>query len=204
MLYLASKSPRRKELVAELGIPFEIIESPAPEKLIEQRWREEGRPGGTKELARRLAAGKAHAVLDLLKASHRAEGAVVLAADTLVVLDEQILHKPVDTEDARATLTTLAGREHSVLTSCCLLSTQREDLFVSETKVTFFDLDAAMEQEIEAYIATDGPYDKAGAYGIQERGKFLVKKIDGDYLTVVGLPLAEVKRRLSLFNSDSK
>ena len=199
MLYLASKSPRRKELVAELGLPFEIIESPAPEKLIEQRWREEGRPGGTRTLAERLAAGKAAAVLELLERDGRAEDAVVLAADTLVVLDERILHKPADREDARETLRTLAGREHSVLTSCCLLSPEQSDVFVSETKVTFFPMDAAMEAEIERYIATDGPYDKANGYGIQEQGKFLVKKIDGDYLTVVGLPLAELKRRLVNF-----
>lgn len=199
MLYLASKSPRRKALLSELEIPFDIVESPAPEKLIEQRWAEEGRPGGTKELARRLAAGKAEAVLELLRRDGRADGAVILAADTLVVLDETILHKPVDREDARRTLQTLAGREHSVLTSCCLLSPEKRDVFVSETKVTFYPLDAAMQEEIERYIQTEGPYDKAGGYGIQEQGKFLVKKIDGDYLTVVGLPLAEVKRRLQAF-----
>lgn len=127
-------------------------------------------------------------------------GDIVLGSDTIVVLDGQIMGKPKDAEDAARMLRGLSGRTHHVYTGVALLSAKRQDVFYSVTEVEFYPL---TEEEIQNYIATGEPMDKAGAYGIQGRGAVLVKGIRGDYFTVVGLPVAETARHLKamrLFN----
>jgi septum formation protein len=177
MLLLASRSPRRAELLRTLGIAFAVIdvevdETPSPRET----------PAA---YVRRLARLKA-------EAGHAAAGAraqPVLAADTTVVLDGEILGKPRAADDAQAMLTRLAGRVHEVLTGVALIDRYGaiEDI-VAATHVTFRALDA---RSIAAYVASGEPADKAGAYGIQGLGGALVDRIDGSYSNVVGLPLAE-------------
>ncbi|MCH2557344.1 MAG: Maf family nucleotide pyrophosphatase [Alcanivorax sp.] len=175
-LYLASGSPRRAELLAQIGVPFEVLRAPgidetpapgeAPRAYVERMARE------------KAAAGRAGAP----------DGAPVLGADTAVVLDERILGKPDDADDALATLTLLNGREHRVISAVCLMRGDVWRLRVSETHVRLRDLDRAT---LAAYAATGEGLDKAGAYGIQGRGAALVAAITGSYSGVVGLPLAE-------------
>ena len=120
-------------------------------------------------------------------------GDIVLGADTLVALDGRLLGKPSSEGEAFSMLSALSGRVHRVYTGCCLRTAGRSETFVSEAEVEFYPL---TEEEIRAYIATGEPMDKAGAYGIQGRGCVLVRGIRGDYYTVMGLPAAEVIRRL--------
>ncbi len=177
-LILASESPRRKRLLQELGIEFLVDPSKVDES---------GEPGLSEEPARiaeRWAALKAKSVAALHP------GSWVLAADTIVVLDGSIFGKPIDRADAVRMLQKLSGRVHDVITGMCLIhpggGDQRRCSVV--TKVRFKNLSIA---EIEAYIRTGKPMDKAGAYGIQGIGAFLVRSIEGSYTNVVGLPLCE-------------
>lgn len=198
-MILASQSPRRIELMREAGfdvrvIPADVDETPRA-----------GEPPF--ELVERLAATKAEAV-----AAESAEpGELVLAADTIVAIDGEALGKPADETDARAMLRRLSGRTHQVATGVCLLRAACEgsepgsperpatrDVFTVVTDVTFYDL---ADAEIDAYVATGEPADKAGAYGIQGTGgRLLVRGINGDFYNVVGLPIAEVVRRMRLLN----
>lgn len=146
---------------------------------------------GPFELVRRLAAAKAQAVA----AAHAQAHEAVVAADTIVALDGQLLGKPAHEADARRMLRALSGRTHQVATGVCIVRGHDVASFVDVTDVTFFKL---TEAEIETYIATGEPMDKAGAYGIQgQYGRMLVNKIDGDFYNVVGLPIAKVARALS-------
>ena len=180
-MILASQSPRRIELMREAGfdcrvMPADIDESPLPGE----------RPCA---LVERLACAKARAV-----APHADADEALIAADTIVYLDDEILGKPVDAEDAKRMLHLLSGRTHQVATGVCLRRGAREDAFTVRTHVTFYPLSDA---EIDAYVATGEPLDKAGAYGIQGAGgRLLVRGIEGDYYNVVGLPIAEVVRHL--------
>ena len=119
--------------------------------------------------------------------------AIVIGADTIVVLESEILGKPRDRADAIKMLSTLSGKVHSVFTGVCLIKDSKENCFYEETKVEFYELSP---QEIEAYVDTGEPMDKAGAYGIQGRGCLLVKRIDGDYFNVVGLPVGRLIKEL--------
>jgi len=178
-LLLASASPRRRDLLASVQIPFEI-EVPQTD---ETAW-----PGeDAYALTRRLAEEKARAVH---ARRPRAEG-LVLAADTAVVIDGQALGKPRDTDHAVSMLRRLRGRDHLVLTGFCLLdqATGRCDSAVAETRVWFRDLD---DGEIRGYVATGEPMDKAGAYACQGIGAFLIARVEGSYTNVVGLPLGQV------------
>jgi septum formation protein len=173
MIVLASGSPRRTQLLTLLGIAHtvdaahEVDETP--------------RPGEDPEaLARRLAAEKADGV------AHRHPGVPVLAADTVVVLDGEVLNKPVDAADAEAMLARLAGREHVVVTAVALAHDGRVDVRADRTRVWFRPLSPAT---IRAYVATGEPLDKAGAYGLQGYGAVLVDRIDGDCFGVIGLSL---------------
>lgn len=175
---LASQSPRRRELLSRLVKDFAILTDDSEELLIDGE--------APEETVQRLAKEKAQHVAE------KAEGdALILAADTVVVLEDAILGKPKDEEDAFAMLASLSGRWHRVLTGLALLDTQtglcRTE--VEETKVEFRELS---EAEIRRYIATGEPMDKAGAYGIQDKGALLVKGIQGDYFNVVGLPLCRL------------
>ena len=149
-------------------------------------------PGeGPFELVERLARAKAETVAT----GHAEPREAVVAADTIVALDGALLGKPSDEADASRMLHALSGTTHQVATGVCIVRDGGTESFVDITDVTFYELSDA---EIEAYIATGEPMDKAGAYGIQgEHGRMLVEKIDGDFYNVVGLPIAKVVRTLS-------
>lgn len=186
MLYLASASPRRKELLTLAGYSFTVLPAHADET---------PPPGlSPRETAGLLARRKAEAVRALPEFSARQKpGDVILAADTVVDLDGTILGKPRDREDARRILLSLSGRQHSVHTGFCVLAGKKRMCGVESTEVEFYPL--TME-EIETYLDTGEPVDKAGAYGIQGRGALFVRRICGDYYTVVGLPIARIDRIL--------
>ncbi len=174
VLVLASASPRRLELLGRLGIPVEVRPSRVDESL------PPGRPLGEalEAVARRKAAAVAHQVAP----------AWVLAADTAVVLGERVMGKPRGPDEAREMLRALSGRVHRVITAVALLGPGADRTVAVETRVRFRRLS---EDEIAWYTGLDEPYDKAGAYGIQGRGAFLVESIEGSYTNVVGLPLSE-------------
>ena len=182
-LLLASASPRRRDLLASVEIPFEI-EVP--------RIDEAARPKeDARSLTRRLAEEKALAVHERRP---RAEG-LILAADTAVVIEGEALGKPRDAEHAVAMLRRLSDRDHLVLTGFCLLdqATGRLESTVAETRVWFRALE---DGEILGYVATGEPMDKAGAYACQGIGAFLIARVEGSYTNVVGLPLGQVVEAL--------
>ncbi len=180
-LILASASPRRQELLAALGIPFDLVPSQADETLREGI----GLPQALEEVALR----KARAV-----AKGQGSDAWVLGADTEVALGNQILGKPRDPEDARAMLRALSGRTHRVLTAVALVGGDVEHRLSVATEVRFRALTAG---EIAWYADLAEPYDKAGGYAIQGRGAFLVADLKGSYTNVVGLPVAETAALLA-------
>lgn len=170
-LVLASGSPRRRQLLEMLGIPILVMPADIQEIPL---------PGESAHTySSRLARDKARAV----------PGQLVLGADTIVLLDDRILEKPVDDDDAFEMLSQLQGRSHQVLTSVCLLAGGVERHAHDLTTVTFAPADAAT---LGAYVATGEPRDKAGAYGIQGYGAALIEKIDGDFFSVMGLPVRKV------------
>lgn len=183
MLYLASQSPRRKELLTLAGLAFKVLVSGCDENVPEGL--------SAEQTVQLLAEQKADAVAPLCK-----EEDVILAADTVVVADGKILGKPVDAEDACKMLRMLSGQTHTVMTGVCITGNGKRKSFVSQTDVTFYPL---TDSEIESYVATGDPMDKAGSYGIQSKGVVLVEKICGDYSNVVGLPLARCVRELREF-----
>jgi septum formation protein len=185
-LVLASRSPRRAELLQIAGIPFEVrvagggVEEQAAAELAAQRTA----PGPYGEA---LALVKAQEVASSLP------GRLVLGADTVVILDDEILEKPTDEEDAVRILSRLAGRRHVVITAIALLGRRAPWLGHERTTVEFLPLD---ETAIRRYVATGEPMDKAGAYGIQGFGAMMVRAVDGCYFNVMGLPLALLGRAL--------
>jgi septum formation protein len=180
-IILASASPRRKALLEQLGIHFTVQFVSIDEIPLEKEKPE--------AFVKRLAEKKAMAV----RLENRAVW--ILAADTVVVLDEAILNKPANREEALAMLLHLSGRCHHVLTGFCLVNRELEKRVVRSvrTEVEFVPLS---QQICESYINTGEPMDKAGAYGIQGQGGCLVRRIEGSYSNVVGLPLAEVTLEL--------
>lgn len=178
LLILASASPRRRELLAAAGLSF--IVRPAT---VDERPHRDEPPA---EYACRLAREKADAVV-------APEEAIVLGADTVVVLEEHLLEKPRDPQDAARMLHLLSGRTHEVITGICLRLGTRRVVDMACTRVKFAALSA---REIEAYVASGEPMDKAGAYGIQGLASKFVERVDGCYFNVVGLPLALVYQRL--------
>ena len=185
-LILASASPRRRELLARLGLPFEVRPSGIDEVLA---------PGiPAPALATALARAKVRDVADRLRAAGE-EPALVLGADTLVVLDGRPLGKPATRDEARAMLRALRGRSHEVVTAVVLLDVPggRE---TAETVASQVLMRSYGELEIDAYVATGEPDDKAGAYAVQGAGGHLVSRIEGCYTNVVGLPLGTTARLL--------
>lgn len=175
MLILASASPRRADLLRAAGIEFvvepaEINEDPLPEEPPDQ-------------YVLRVARAKVDAV------ACRKSGGLVLAADTTVVLDGAILGKPADPGEARMMLQALAGRDHDVLTGVALRNGHREFSAVERTRVRFLPISA---KEIERYIESGEPYDKAGGYAIQGLASRFIAELDGSYTNVVGLPVGRV------------
>lgn len=178
-LILASGSPRRKELLEQIGVSFTVKVSHADETI----------PSGMtpEEAVMHLASIKAVAVA----ANHK--DSFIIGADTVVILDGEILGKPKDSKEAKRMLQSLSGRTHAVCTGVAIRRGKDEYLFYEKTNVTFWEL---TEEEINGYLETGEPFDKAGAYGIQGAGAILVKKIDGDYFSVVGLPISSLYRHL--------
>lgn len=192
-IILASKSPRRKEILSLITADFEIMSEEVDERAIEEEVLESG--GGADEVQRQLALKKARAVYDVLDEDQKRDSTVI-GADTSVVCDGQILGKPVDKEDARRMLTMLSGKTHEVITGVCVKTAAAEEVFTDTTRVRFGDLDKYQTDLIERYINTDEPYDKAGAYGIQQGGALLVETVEGDYFNVVGLPARKLSQVL--------
>ncbi|MHB1686129.1 MAG: Maf family protein [Ignavibacteriaceae bacterium] len=181
-IYLASKSPRRKKLLRQLNIKFKVINAEIDEKLVK----------GDKPIktVKRLAKEK------LKKAKSLIKRGIIITADTIVVIDNKIIGKPVNEKDAVKILQRLSGRTHIVYTGYSIHNSRTKKTITGfeQTKVTFRNLE---ENEIKDYISTGSPMDKAGAYGIQDDfGAVFVKKINGDYYNVVGLPLTKVYQAL--------
>lgn len=183
-IILASKSPRRRALLEQMGVRnFRIV---TPD--IDEHMDRELPPA---ELVRRISEEKARAV-----AAHAGADTIVIAADTVVALDGAVLGKPADEEEAFRMLSLLSGNRHQVYTGLTVLRGEQAFSVWEETAVTFRSLTG---EEIERYIATGEPMDKAGAYGIQGRGALLVERIDGDFFNVMGLPLLRLSRMLERF-----
>lgn len=196
-MILASQSPRRRELLSAAGFDLEVVPADI----------EETRLPGEKpvELVGRLASEKAEAVRASLTSA--AGDGLLVAADTIVWMGDEALGKPSDAPDAARMLRELSGRTHQVSTGVCALllnddaTVAARSRFVETTEVTFWDLTDA---EIDAYVQTGEPLDKAGAYGIQGAGRLLVRGIVGDYCNVVGLPLARLVRELADLTDDTR
>ena len=178
-IILASASPRRSELMTLAGFRFDVIcadiDEIVPEKALPQ------------EVVMSLALQKAQAVAK----DHRKSA--VVGSDTVVALDGKILGKPRSESEAAEMLRSLSGRIHKVFTGVAIVCGEKVTSFFDETEVEFYPL---TDQEILDYVATGEPMDKAGAYGIQGRGAVLVKRINGDYFNVMGLPISKVYREL--------
>ena len=191
-IVLASASPRRRELFKIITDNFEVIPSQADETI------DLSLPPA--EIVMRLAEKKA------LSVALEHPDQIVVGCDTIVVLNGDILGKPADPEEAKGMLRRLSGRVHTVYTGTCLCTAFGAEepkttarCFFEATEVEFFPL---TEAEIDAYVDSGEPLDKAGAYGIQEKGALLVKSVNGDYFSVVGLSLARLNRELRVFASD--
>ncbi|SDL15452.1 Maf family protein [Lacicoccus qingdaonensis] len=177
-LILASSSPRRRDLLNQIDVGFELREQSA----------DESRVTITNPVKKVKALAEIKSDVTELH-----EGEVVLTADTVVSKEDIIYEKPRNKDHAYQMIKEFSGATHQVHTACLLRSLNKEKMIISTTDVTFYDLS---ERDIENYLQKDDFYDKAGGYGIQSHGAVLVKEIQGDYNTVVGLPLAEVARAL--------
>jgi septum formation protein len=189
VLYLASQSPRRRELLEQAGIAFTTLHVEVPE----QRAVSES----PQDYVHRVARDKSRAGLASLKADDQAN-AIVLGSDTEVVLDGEVFGKPRDAADAATMLQRLSGRSHEVISAVWLVSTDREQGDVCVSRVRFAQLD---EATIAAYVASGEPFGKAGAYAIQGRGASLIEHLEGSYSGVMGLPLFETSRLLKNFQA---
>ena len=177
-IILASASPRRQELLKQIGLTFEVVTSSVEEKIT---------PGiSPAEVVKELSFLKARDIADQID-----EPAIIIGADTIVVFEDKILGKPKDQEEALYMLNTLSGKEHQVFTGLSVIDNKGNKVVSGYecTKVTFRQLN---NYEITQYIKTGEPMDKAGSYGIQNIGSLFVSKIDGDYFNVVGLPVAKL------------
>jgi septum formation protein len=173
-ILLASKSPRRQQLLAALGLDFRIVHQDI----------EEHYPSDldVRQVPIYLAQQKARAVQDQLQAPHE----IILASDTIVLLDGQIYGKPSDAQDAHRILSALSGQTHEVITGVCLLSQAGERCFSDTAKVK---IDPLSSEEINFYVQRYQPYDKAGAYAVQEWiGLAKISRMEGSYFTIMGLP----------------
>jgi septum formation protein len=187
-LFLASGSPRRRELLTQIGVPFSILSAEIDETPLQDE--------SCVAYVERLARGKADAGLLALANDPAYPTACVLGADTAVVLDGRILGKPVDEADALAMLAALSNREHDVLTAIAVVDEQHCETRVISSRVRFRAISA---REAQAYWASNEPRDKAGSYGIQGLGAVFVESLSGSYSAVVGLPLCETAEVLQRF-----
>lgn len=182
MLHLASKSPRRRQLLEQLGVPFSVLDVDVPE----QRHAGES----PREYVTRVARDKARAGLDALTSTH---DALVLGADTEVVLGDHVFGKPRDVADAQGMLRRLSGQTHVVISAVWLLGAEGAHCEVCESQVRFAVLD---EPTMAAYAASGEPLGKAGGYAIQGKGAALIEHLQGSYSGVMGLPLFQTARLL--------
>ncbi|MGL5785708.1 MAG: Maf-like protein [Bacteroidales bacterium] len=184
-ILLASNSPRRKELLAGLNVKFEVVTLPDIDESYPDHLKGE-------EIALYIARKKAAAYKSMLNDSQ-----IILTADTIVCLENEVFGKPVDAADATNMLRRLSGKTHQVITGVTLANKDKEVAFTSVTDVTF---DILTEDEIQYYITNFKPFDKAGAYGIQEWIGFIgVKSINGSYFNVMGLPVQKLYQHLKEF-----
>lgn len=184
-ILLASASPRRQELLQQIGVPFQVVNHRIEEALL---------AGETPEAyVTRLAFEKAQSVLDHLPTE---QNPVVLGADTAVVCEQTMLGKPADQADAMRMLRLLSGRKHQVFSSVALVSRQQREVALSTTEVEFRVLES---EELESYWRSGEPRDKAGAYAIQGLAAVFVKSLNGSYSGVMGLPLYETAQLLNRF-----
>lgn len=190
-LILASASPRRAEILRNAGFDFEVVPVHADESL---------RPGeAATDYVRRLAEEKARIVARQLAKDAAGDSTFIIAADTVVVIDNEILGKPSSAANARDMLHRLSGKTHEVYTGLSVLRGNASRTVVEMTRVTFVTLS---KQEIEDYIATGEPFDKAGAYAIQGQGGNFISRIEGCYFNVMGLPLARLYAILRELQED--
>ena len=186
-IFLASQSPRRRQLLEQMGFTDFLIRPAQGEELADPNLD----PGGLVEALSRQKA---------LEISAAANGEdLIIAADTVVAVDGQVLGKPHSTQQAHQMLSALSGREHTVYTGVTVC---RGDQILTQHEATAVRFRPLTAQEIDAYIATGEPMDKAGSYGIQGRGALLVEGISGDYFNVVGLPVCRLGRMLTQFGVD--
>lgn len=174
-LILASGSPRRKELLAYLNIPFKIIVSDIDENIKEK---------DPQKLVRKLSILKGSAVFDKVKC----DNPLIVSADTIVVLDNKVLGKPKDINEAKETLLLLSGKTHKVITGVSILTKNMSFNFTQTTYVDFYEIE---NRELNNYLESKDSLDKAGAYGIQGKAQIFIKGINGSYSNVVGFPVAE-------------
>jgi septum formation protein len=180
-LILASSSPRRAEVLRNAGLVFQVRPADVDETRLPQE--------AAEDYVRRVAQAKAYVVAEQVRAA--GERTIVIAADTIVLAEGQILGKPKDAADARRMLRLFSGKIHQVLTALCVINiaTGKEALHVEKTRVQFLKMS---EEEIERYIQTGEPFDKAGAYGIQGIAGRFATRIEGCYFNVLGLPLSQL------------
>jgi len=181
-IILASESPRKKEVFSKLGIVFETIPSSYEEDM--------GAKDNPKELAMFLSLGKAQNVAHTLQ-----DDAIIIGADTFICLDGVFLGKPKNKKDAKQMLESLRGRSHKIITGVAIVDTA-ENIVINEALISNITMRNIEDNEIDAYIESGEPMDKAGAYAIQERGAIFVSDIQGDFFTVMGLPLFFVAEKL--------
>ena len=188
---LASASPRRKEILEQVGVGFDIVPSTSEEVISKNN---------PKDIVEELADQKAYEVFSKLD-----NQGIVIGADTIVVLNNSIMGKPKDEDDAFNMLNSLQNNTHKVYTGVCVYINENNEtkklLFFEETSVTMYPM---TKEQILDYIKTKEPMDKAGAYGIQGKSAIYIKKIDGDYNTVVGLPIARLYNELLKLGIDLK
>ena len=178
-LILASQSPRRRELMALLNLPFLVVPAIGEEVFDEKL--------GIEDNLKNVATSKANEVFEQYPET------TVVGGDTIVVFNNEILQKPKDEEDARLMLEKLSNQTHEVWTAVSMRSSEHSEDFISKAKVTFYELSA---QEITDYIHTGEPMDKAGSYNIDGFGALFIKEVQGDYFSVMGLPIAKVYQKL--------
>jgi septum formation protein len=188
-LFLASRSPRRREILEELGVRFKVVDSPYRE--------------GADDLSD-LSPSEQAAKLAALKAFYAAQNlheGFVIGADTIVVLGNRIMGKPRDRDDARAMLSDLSGKSHKVITGLAVVDTQAMQT-VSHAEITKVVFRGLSPMDIDRYLAMDEPYDKAGAYAIQGHAGLFIERIDGCYYNVVGLPIVALDKLLVSLESS--
>lgn len=193
-LILASKSPRRKELLALCGFDFSTVPADIDEEKITD--------GILRDINNENRFGELVMELSYQKAKHvfKENGdAIVIGSDTVVVCDGKVFGKPKSKDDAKKMLTDLSGAEHIVYTGVAILSNGLKDVFYDATVVKFHEYDDYMKNLIDEYIASGDPFDKAGSYGIQGAGSLLIESIKGDFYSVMGLPVSRVSRALDSF-----